>query len=446
MCTAKLTPPLPAPAAAAPPTRRRRFDNLLSQGLSGWSTTAKRSKQAQRDYDSDENDVAHCLIVLSLSGGGYYRDDVFASTSQSTAAMEEEKNPTASETNPATVDNKEVQPEIKPSFYSGNPSTVAAPTVDDSREPSTVAAATVDEDKRVKIVINHNLLNQNFQQKVQPEVEPSFYSRDSSTVVVDDSGDPNTVAQKIQLEVQPSFYSGDPSNVAASTVHDSRDPSPVAAATVDEDKKVKIMFKLFNQDFQQKIQSEVKPSFYSTDPSTVAAASLATTSAALNVNQHRESPDTPLPPPAEIESYHPCNVCNKVFTSFQALGGHKTMHRPKHPTAAASNGGATISNRAHECSVCHKTFPSGQALGGHKSKHFKEGVINGKDGDKGCTTSSNGSHGVEKSGVNSDGGAATHLTVPVAGNLDLNLRLGPPSPDLYCDEEIEIALSEAGLK
>ncbi|KAG8362734.1 hypothetical protein BUALT_BualtUnG0045400 [Buddleja alternifolia] len=432
MCTAKLTPPLPAPAAAAPPTRRRRFDNLLSQGLSGWSTTAKRSKLAQRDYDSDENDVAHCLIVLSLSGGGYYRDDVFASTSQSTAAMEEEKNPTASETNPATVDNKEVQPEIKPSFYSGNPSTVAAATVDDSRDPSIRAAPAVDEDKRVKIMINHNLLNQDFQQKVQPEVEPSFYSGDPSTVVVDDSGDPSTVAQKVQLEVEPSFYSGDPSNVAASTV--------------DEDKRVKIMFKSLDQNFQQKVQQEVKPSFYSTDPSIVAVASPATTSAVLNVNQHRESPDTPLPPPAEIESYHPCNVCNKVFTSFQALGGHKTMHRPKHPPAAASNGGATISNRAHECSVCHKTFPSGQALGGHKSKHFKEGVINGKDGDKGCTTSSNGSHGVEKGGVNSDGGAATHLTVPVAGNLDLNLRLGPPSPDLYCDEEIEIALSEAGLK
>ncbi|KAG8364202.1 hypothetical protein BUALT_Bualt19G0103800 [Buddleja alternifolia] len=110
-----------------------------------------------------------------------------------------------------------------------------------------------------------------------------------------------------------------------------------------------------------------------------------------------------------------CNVCEKVFTSFHALGGHKTMHRPKNPTAAASDGGG----RVHECSVCHKTFPTGQALGGHKRKHY-EGVIRGRR-----TTTSNGSEG-DKSGVTSDGGGAT-----IPRDFDLNL---PPPPE---DEDIE---------
>ncbi|XP_020210754.1 zinc finger protein ZAT10 [Cajanus cajan] len=79
-----------------------------------------------------------------------------------------------------------------------------------------------------------------------------------------------------------------------------------------------------------------------------------------------------------------CSVCNKAFSSYQALGGHKASHRKfaaasgaaeDHSTSSAvttssaSNGGG----RSHECSICHKTFPTGQALGGHKRCHYEGG-------------------------------------------------------------------------
>ncbi|TKY74990.1 Zinc finger protein ZAT10 [Spatholobus suberectus] len=78
-----------------------------------------------------------------------------------------------------------------------------------------------------------------------------------------------------------------------------------------------------------------------------------------------------------------CSVCNRAFSSYQALGGHKASHRKlagaaaaeDHSTASAattssaSNGGG----RTHECSICHKTFPTGQALGGHKRCHYEGG-------------------------------------------------------------------------
>jgi hypothetical protein len=94
-----------------------------------------------------------------------------------------------------------------------------------------------------------------------------------------------------------------------------------------------------------------------------------------------------------------CSVCGKSFSSYQALGGHKTSHRVKQPSlpadaaplvapvaavvspaepatssTAASSDGATT-NRVHRCSICQKEFPTGQALGGHKRKHYDGGVI-----------------------------------------------------------------------
>ncbi|XP_027354765.1 zinc finger protein ZAT10-like [Abrus precatorius] len=86
------------------------------------------------------------------------------------------------------------------------------------------------------------------------------------------------------------------------------------------------------------------------------------------------------PLPAANLSYK-CSVCNKAFSSYQALGGHKASHRKfagaaeDHSTSSAvttssaSNGGG----RSHECSICHKSFPTGQALGGHKRCHYEGG-------------------------------------------------------------------------
>uniref|UniRef100_A0A0D9VZD2 C2H2-type domain-containing protein n=1 Tax=Leersia perrieri TaxID=77586 RepID=A0A0D9VZD2_9ORYZ len=109
---------------------------------------------------------------------------------------------------------------------------------------------------------------------------------------------------------------------------------------------------------------------------------------------------------AAVAAEFKCSVCGKSFSSYQALGGHKTSHRIKLPTppaapflapapiaavlppaaedrepatssTAASSDGAATSNRVHKCSICHKEFPTGQALGGHKRKHYDGGVGSG---------------------------------------------------------------------
>lgn len=161
-----------------------------------------------------------------------------------------------------------------------------------------------------------------------------------------------------------------------------------------------------------------------------------------DVKKDQETPHTTPPSTATpAANSYKCSVCDKAFTSYQALGGHKASHRAKPPPIAAaaasdesshsaaaptaSNQFSTLnpSGRLHECSVCHKSFPTGQALGGHKRRHY-EGVIGGSAG-KSRTTSSNG------------GAASDQLAVSVARNIDLNM---PPSPELQCDEEVESAL------
>ncbi|KAI3470514.1 hypothetical protein Pfo_027177 [Paulownia fortunei] len=105
-----------------------------------------------------------------------------------------------------------------------------------------------------------------------------------------------------------------------------------------------------------------------------------------------------------------CKTCNRVFPSFQALGGHRASHKkPKNEkktailsdeedfpspsmlsskkrmppnyvslqlsnisTATASASAAPKpfpSPRIHECSYCGAEFTSGQALGGHMRRH-----------------------------------------------------------------------------
>ncbi|XP_019167775.1 PREDICTED: zinc finger protein ZAT5-like [Ipomoea nil] len=95
-----------------------------------------------------------------------------------------------------------------------------------------------------------------------------------------------------------------------------------------------------------------------------------------------------------------CKTCNRVFPSFQALGGHRASHRkpkaaaaeqqqqnqesvvvdddvttlslqiPGRPPAVTSSPPRNkVSNRIHECSICGAEFSSGQALGGHMRRH-----------------------------------------------------------------------------
>ncbi|KAF8410207.1 hypothetical protein HHK36_002729 [Tetracentron sinense] len=91
--------------------------------------------------------------------------------------------------------------------------------------------------------------------------------------------------------------------------------------------------------------------------------------------------NSPPPPPSTLKFNYTCTVCNKSFSSYQALGGHKASHRKlagaddqsTSTTATTSVSNVNPGGRTHECSVCHKCFPSGQALGGHKRCHYDGG-------------------------------------------------------------------------
>ncbi|TKY62236.1 Zinc finger protein ZAT11 [Spatholobus suberectus] len=66
-----------------------------------------------------------------------------------------------------------------------------------------------------------------------------------------------------------------------------------------------------------------------------------------------------------------CKTCNRKFTSFQALGGHRASHkRPK------LEDGEELKPKIHQCSICGQGFSLGQALGGHMRKH-RDAIIEG---------------------------------------------------------------------
>ncbi|XP_024028502.1 zinc finger protein ZAT9 [Morus notabilis] len=70
-----------------------------------------------------------------------------------------------------------------------------------------------------------------------------------------------------------------------------------------------------------------------------------------------------------------CETCNKVFGSYQALGGHKANH--KKMMKRRNNNYAVVDDhpiRTFECPFCFKVFGSGQALGGHKKVHFSNNL------------------------------------------------------------------------
>lgn len=125
-----------------------------------------------------------------------------------------------------------------------------------------------------------------------------------------------------------------------------------------------------------------------------------------------------VPENSPAKSSYKCSVCEKVFPSYQALGGHKASHRKStSETAAAqqppSSGGATAaaSAKSHVCTICNKSFPTGQALGGHKRCHYEGGVTTAKSSANSAV---------------SDGAAATSTVTHSKIDFDLNL---PALPD-----------------
>ncbi|XP_076907229.1 zinc finger protein ZAT3-like [Bidens hawaiensis] len=81
-----------------------------------------------------------------------------------------------------------------------------------------------------------------------------------------------------------------------------------------------------------------------------------------------------------------CTSCKKVFGSHQALGGHRASHKNvKGCFAITRNDGSEdveghhfenmntmMSIGEHKCSICSRVFSSGQALGGHKRCHWEK--------------------------------------------------------------------------
>ncbi|KAG1362170.1 putative Zinc finger protein ZAT10 [Cocos nucifera] len=116
----------------------------------------------------------------------------------------------------------------------------------------------------------------------------------------------------------------------------------------------------------------------------------------------------PAPPsPAVPRGMFECKACKKVFSSHQALGGHRASHKKvkgcfaaklddldeaplddeisTHDNNTTSEMAMAIvpfdnpplavtplkkKSKVHECSICHRVFTSGQALGGHKRCHW----------------------------------------------------------------------------
>ncbi|KAI4356725.1 hypothetical protein L6164_000722 [Bauhinia variegata] len=86
-----------------------------------------------------------------------------------------------------------------------------------------------------------------------------------------------------------------------------------------------------------------------------------------------------------VRGRYKCETCKKVFRSYQALGGHRASHKKikaDHsinntlcdPELEQVNAGTSApptadSKKVHQCPVCLRVFSSGQALGGHKRTH-----------------------------------------------------------------------------
>ncbi|KAH7834958.1 hypothetical protein Vadar_021373 [Vaccinium darrowii] len=142
-----------------------------------------------------------------------------------------------------------------------------------------------------------------------------------------------------------------------------------------------------------------------------------------------------------------CSVCDKAFSSYQALGGHKASHRKlaatsddNNPststTTAAALATTTLppSGRSHECSICHKAFPTGQALGGHKRRHYEGTIGTGNGSASGATTTSEG-------GGSSHSNRGFDLNVPALPEFGLGLSVdcGRKS-QLSVEQEVESPL------
>ncbi|XP_022949830.1 zinc finger protein ZAT11-like [Cucurbita moschata] len=73
--------------------------------------------------------------------------------------------------------------------------------------------------------------------------------------------------------------------------------------------------------------------------------------------------------PFQNASVFDCKTCNRHFSSFQALGGHRASHKRPRTTAEDPKEPVDSKHKMHECGLCGQEFSSGQALGGHMRRH-----------------------------------------------------------------------------
>ncbi|KAG8062939.1 hypothetical protein GUJ93_ZPchr0003g17291 [Zizania palustris] len=156
----------------------------------------------------------------------------------------------------------------------------------------------------------------------------------------------------------------------------------------------------------------------------------------------------PAPVVVEEELRFRCSVCGKAFSSYQALGGHKSSHR-KPPAGEQCAAAASVAQQAsggdqsdghgsasssaaggsgpHRCTICRRSFATGQALGGHKRCHYWDGT---------CTSVS----------VSVSVSASASSSVK---NFDLNLMPVPESAGMkrwMDDEEVQSPLPVKKLR
>ncbi|GAB4849835.1 hypothetical protein Ancab_004633 [Ancistrocladus abbreviatus] len=87
-----------------------------------------------------------------------------------------------------------------------------------------------------------------------------------------------------------------------------------------------------------------------------------------------------------IESNHRCNICNKSFNSYRALGGHKSSHFNKEKSPVVEESAFKLESsltprsdgKSHQCKVCNESFENGQKLGGHMRAHWTTPAVAAK--------------------------------------------------------------------
>lgn len=166
--------------------------------------------------------------------------------------------------------------------------------------------------------------------------------------------------------------------------------------------------------------------------------------------------EVPIPaqPISVVKLSYKCSVCNKAFSSYQALGGHKASHRKSatgedHSTSSTTTTSATATatasvggGKSHECSICHKSFPTGQALGGHKRCHYDGGLGNNNNSNNHIQSHNNAA--APAAVTSSEGVGSTHTQSHSHRDFDLNLPALPElSPGFFIsagDDEVQSPL------